>query len=100
MLDFRKLLQPNDFTLSRETSNLTQHENLSQCNQFVMFATVQYKKCKHVEKLKTEREYCGRLLNFTHYETLSHKVKMQYVQIENILDTSIKHQISGQSLPC
>ena len=33
-----------------------------------------------------------------HYVTqyLPYKVKMQYVQISNIVDTSIKHQISGQ----
>ena len=28
---------------------------------------------------------------------LLHKVKRQYVQIKNIVDTAIKHQISGQS---
>ena len=28
---------------------------------------------------------------------LPHTVKMQYVQIENIVDTSIKRKISGQS---
>ena len=27
----------------------------------------------------------------------AHKVKMQYVQIQNKLDTSIKHEISSQS---
>ena len=30
---------------------------------------------------------------------LPYKVKMQYVQISNIIDTSIKHQISNQSTP-
>ncbi len=29
--------------------------------------------------------------------TLPHQVKTQYLQISNIVDTSIKHQISGQS---
>ena len=30
---------------------------------------------------------------------LLHQVKMQYQHIQNIVDTSIKHQISGQSTP-
>ena len=30
---------------------------------------------------------------------LSYKVKTQYVQISNNIDTSIKHAISGQSTP-
>ncbi len=32
-------------------------------------------------------------------QTLRYKVKTQYVQISNIIDTSIKHPISGQSTP-
>ena len=34
-----------------------------------------------------------------HSIILLYKVKMQYVQVLNIVDTSIKHQISGQSTP-
>ena len=33
------------------------------------------------------------------YKVLLYKVKTQYVQISNIKDTSIKHQIFGQSAP-
>ncbi len=40
---------------------------------------------------------CSTLLN--HEEVMSYKVKTQYWQISNIIDTSIKHQISGQSTP-
>ncbi len=32
-------------------------------------------------------------------EELPYKIKTQYVQISNIIDTSIKHPISGQSTP-
>ena len=36
---------------------------------------------------------------YSHHTHLPYKVKKQYVQILNIVDTSIKHQISGQSIP-
>ncbi len=38
---------------------------------------------------------CGKIIRYV----LPYKVKTQYVQISNIVDTSIKHAISSQSTP-
>ena len=52
------------------------------------------KKWVNINKCKLDGDFYARLLSSLN---LLYKVKMQYVQISNIIDTSIKRPISGQS---